>query len=189
MAVTKRLRYEILRRDNHACRYCGATAPDVKLVVDHVTPVALGGGDEPTNLVTACADCNSGKSASTPDSELVSDVATQALVWAKALELAAEQRATDARQRKLRNDRFRDEWESLRPHLFRSADLAPDWEQSLEQFSRAGLSDRDIIEMVAVTMNARASDKWRYFCGCCWNVVRDLQDSARALIEATQEGE
>ncbi|MEU5976310.1 hypothetical protein [Streptomyces sp. NPDC047315] len=24
MAVSKRLRYEILRRDNHACRYCGA---------------------------------------------------------------------------------------------------------------------------------------------------------------------
>lgn len=23
MAISKRLRYEILRRDNHACRYCG----------------------------------------------------------------------------------------------------------------------------------------------------------------------
>ena len=28
MAVSKRLRYEILRRDNHTCRYCGASAPD-----------------------------------------------------------------------------------------------------------------------------------------------------------------
>ncbi|AWN05089.1 HNH endonuclease [Gordonia phage Easley] len=40
MAVSKRLRYEILRRDNHTCRYCGATAPDVPLTVDHVVPVS-----------------------------------------------------------------------------------------------------------------------------------------------------
>lgn len=62
MAVSKRLRYEILRRDNHTCRYCGASAPDVPLRVDHVTPVALGGSDKPENLVTSCEPCNSGKS-------------------------------------------------------------------------------------------------------------------------------
>ncbi|MGW6578921.1 HNH endonuclease [Streptomyces globisporus] len=61
MAVSKRLRYEILRRDKHACRYCGATAPDVPLRVDHVIPVALGGSDAPENLVAACEPCNSGK--------------------------------------------------------------------------------------------------------------------------------
>lgn len=62
MAVSKRLRYEVLRRDSHTCRYCGASAPDVLLRVDHVTPVALGGTDTPENLVTACDPCNSGKS-------------------------------------------------------------------------------------------------------------------------------
>jgi 5-methylcytosine-specific restriction endonuclease McrA len=67
MAVSKRLRYEILRRDNHTCKYCGATAPTVPLRVDHVTPVALGGTDTPDNLVTSCEPCNSGKSSSTVD--------------------------------------------------------------------------------------------------------------------------
>ncbi|MFF8482376.1 HNH endonuclease [Streptomyces antibioticus] len=62
MAVSKRLRYEIFRRDNHTCRYCGASAPNVPLRVDHVTPVALGGSDKPENLVTSCEPCNSGKS-------------------------------------------------------------------------------------------------------------------------------
>lgn len=57
MAVSKRTRFEVLRRDNHTCRYCGQAAPDVKLTVDHVTPVALGGTDDPANLVTACAEC------------------------------------------------------------------------------------------------------------------------------------
>jgi hypothetical protein len=74
MAVSKRLRYEVLRRDNHACRYCGATAPDVKLNVDHVIPTSLGGPDKPTNLVTSCADCNSGKTSSLPNAEVVADV-------------------------------------------------------------------------------------------------------------------
>ena len=57
MPVSKRLRYEILRRDNHACRYCGGTAPDVVITVDHVVPVALGGSDDAGNLVAACKDC------------------------------------------------------------------------------------------------------------------------------------
>ncbi|MFF7147543.1 HNH endonuclease [Streptomyces griseoaurantiacus] len=74
MAVSKRLRYEILRRDNHACRYCGAAAPDVKLNVDHVIPTSLGGSDKPNNLVTSCADCNSGKTSSLPNAEPVADV-------------------------------------------------------------------------------------------------------------------
>lgn len=56
MAISKRLRFEVLRRDNHMCRYCGRGAPDVALTVDHVVPVALGGHSDPTNLVTACVD-------------------------------------------------------------------------------------------------------------------------------------
>jgi hypothetical protein len=74
MAVSKRLRYEILRRDNHACRYCGATAPDVKLNVDHVIPQALGGSNAPTNLVASCVDCNAGKTSSMPNATPVADV-------------------------------------------------------------------------------------------------------------------
>lgn len=62
MTVSKRLRFEILRRDNHACRYCGGVAPDATITVDHVVPVALGGSDDPSNLVAACKDCNAGKS-------------------------------------------------------------------------------------------------------------------------------
>jgi len=56
------LRFEILKRDAFSCRYCGARAKNgAVLQVDHVKPKAAGGTDEPTNLTTACADCNSGK--------------------------------------------------------------------------------------------------------------------------------
>lgn len=67
MAVSKRLRFEILRRDGHRCRYCGAGALAAPLTVDHITPLALGGTDDPDNLATACEPCNSGKTSTLPN--------------------------------------------------------------------------------------------------------------------------
>lgn len=81
MAISKRLRYEVLRRDNYTCRYCGAFAPLAVLVVDHVTPRKHGGPDVLENLVTACQDCNSGKSAALPERWLVSEVEEAARRW------------------------------------------------------------------------------------------------------------
>jgi 5-methylcytosine-specific restriction endonuclease McrA len=100
MAVSKRLRYEVLKRDNHTCAYCGRTAPEVKLTIDHVVPTTLGGDDDPSNLVAACADCNSGKSSSNPDAPIVANVAEDALRWAKAQQAAAQQMLTDLTQRR-----------------------------------------------------------------------------------------
>lgn len=67
MAVSRRLRFEVLRRDGHACRYCGRTAPEVQLTIDHVMPVALGGHDDLANLAAACSECNSGKGSTSLD--------------------------------------------------------------------------------------------------------------------------
>jgi len=60
--VSVSLRFAIFERDEFTCQYCGATAPDAQLVVDHVMPVARGGGSDPDNLVASCARCNQGKS-------------------------------------------------------------------------------------------------------------------------------
>lgn len=60
--IAKTLRFKILARDGFACRYCGAKAPGATLHVDHVLAVAKGGRSDAGNLITACADCNHGKS-------------------------------------------------------------------------------------------------------------------------------
>jgi len=58
------LRFAVLRRDGFRCAYCGQGEGDgVKLHIDHLVPVALGGKNEIDNLVTACQHCNLGKSA------------------------------------------------------------------------------------------------------------------------------
>jgi len=61
-SIGKRARFEVFKRDSFTCQYCGVKAPDVILEVDHITPVAEGGSSDLLNLVTACRDCNAGKS-------------------------------------------------------------------------------------------------------------------------------
>lgn len=61
-AIPKRIRFEVFKRDFFKCQYCGATAPNVLLQVDHLHPVAEGGDNDITNLITSCEACNSGKS-------------------------------------------------------------------------------------------------------------------------------
>ena len=59
--IPKSVRFEVFKRDKFTCQYCGASAPDVILQVDHIKPVSKGGTNDIMNLVTACRDCNSGK--------------------------------------------------------------------------------------------------------------------------------
>lgn len=59
--VRSKLRFEILKRDEFRCRYCGRCAPNVELHIDHVIPRAKGGLTKAENLITACSECNLGK--------------------------------------------------------------------------------------------------------------------------------
>lgn len=60
--ISKSTRFEVFKRDSFTCQYCGKSAPDVVLEVDHINPVSKGGDDDISNLITACFDCNRGKS-------------------------------------------------------------------------------------------------------------------------------
>lgn len=60
-SLTKKIRFEVFKRDSFTCQYCGRSAPDVVLQVDHIQPVVEGGDNDLTNLITSCVDCNQGK--------------------------------------------------------------------------------------------------------------------------------
>lgn len=185
MAVGRRLRFEILRRDGHACRYCGAKAPDVALTVDHVIPVALGGGDEPANLVTACADCNSGKASVSADAEVVEDVDATAMLFAQALEEAAERRRADASYMDGVASEFLEVWARLNEGSGGNLYLPDDWDQSVRRFVALGLDWPDLERFVSRANRSRAArwERFSYFCGCCWREISDRQELARRLIE------
>lgn len=61
-SLSKKIRFEIFKRDSFTCQYCGKTAPNVILEVDHIDPVSKGGSNDLLNLITSCYDCNRGKS-------------------------------------------------------------------------------------------------------------------------------
>lgn len=48
------------RRSEDCCVYCGTL--EGPFHHDHLLPVALGGGEDPSNIVLACAACNTSKS-------------------------------------------------------------------------------------------------------------------------------
>lgn len=52
----------VLRRDGHACGYCGAKAT----TVDHIVPQSRGGRNTWANTVASCYGCNQDKANRTP---------------------------------------------------------------------------------------------------------------------------
>lgn len=54
-------RFRIFQFDNFTCQYCGVSASEVKLEIDHIIPFSNGGGNEIENLITSCHSCNIGK--------------------------------------------------------------------------------------------------------------------------------
>jgi 5-methylcytosine-specific restriction endonuclease McrA len=60
--MTADVRFQVLKRDGHRCRGCGATSEVEVLHVDHIIPVSKGGTTDLENLQTLCQTCNLGKS-------------------------------------------------------------------------------------------------------------------------------
>lgn len=58
-----RLRFEIFKRDNFTCQYCGRNVKEdkIKLHCDHIHPNNKGGLFVANNLITSCEECNLGK--------------------------------------------------------------------------------------------------------------------------------
>lgn len=188
MAVSKRLRYEVLRRDSHTCRYCGRSAPDVKLQVDHVVPESLSGKTEASNLVTACADCNSGKSSTSPDAPLVAVVEEHAIAWSAAMKQAARALLNDIEARDSRRAEFETAWNAWGRGSGPDRVAMPkdeSWRQSVDQLTAAGLPMRVLLDCIPIAMEkAKIPDdrRFRYMCGVAWNRVTELQESAKKIV-------
>jgi hypothetical protein len=173
--ATKRLRFEVMRRDGFACHYCGRTPPDVKLTVDAVVPEALGGSHkDPANLVTACGDCNGGKSSTSPDAPLVAAVADDAAKWAGAMQAVAEDMRTEAAAGVQACEVFDGTWSQHLGDCWRPAD----WARSVQVFTKYGLPLEVLQECVAIAAGSRAPQgaKWRYMCKVAWGRLGEIRE-------------
>lgn len=181
MAVSKRTRFEVMRRDDYTCRYCRST--ENSLTIDHVIPVALGGTDDPANLVACCADCNSGKSSSSPDGSLVAQVDEDAARWARARARAIEQVRERDEVRAERHLTFSlawESWDAARTYI------PVDWEQSIDHWGRDGIAVDRVIEALDIALGKRnvpSRDVFRYMAGIVRSWIRELDETTRLEME------
>lgn len=171
-ALSKKLRFEVFKRDAFACQYCGAHPPGVLLHVDHIVPVAAGGKNEMDNLVTACEPCNLGKGAR--DLRVIPQSLAE-----KARETQEREAQLKGYQEILEAKRQRIDVETWRvlDALYgrRCESVSNDEYRSTQRFvEKLGLYP--VLEAADI---ARASTVpygrlFRYFCGICWNKVREI---------------
>lgn len=171
--LSAKRRFDIFKRDGFTCLYCGATPPGVLLHIDHIVAVANGGTSDDENLATACQRCNLGKGAhpltATPQS------------------LAEKAEETAEREAQLRGwaDIMRQKRERLDAEAWQVAEiLYPGCESVLKSelasirrfLERLGLPlVQDAAEVASATSIYSDKRRFRYFCGVCWNRVRELE--------------
>jgi hypothetical protein len=174
-SLSVRSRFEVFKRDNFTCQYCGAHPPMVILHCDHITPVCEGGGNEIENLITACQSCNLGK-AGIPLDVRPASLADRATETA---EREAQIAGYEAIMRE-RRERLDDEAQYVLCEMCEAfgRDAIPRADfRSIKMFvERLGVSGTLSAVDVAVKRFPRSyRSGFRYFCGVCWRLIKDGQ--------------
>lgn len=179
MALSVRTRFEVFKRDDFTCRYCGKKSPDVILEVDHIVAVAEGGSDDPMNLATSCWACNSGKSA-VP----LNQVMTGEDPHDKAIQLLEQRRQLEEYNRVLADIRQAEidkAWDLVRYWLDEQGELTKaqrdgtaDLEINRHDFSwlKSAVKwcpETVIKDFMDIAIRKRLSRNMRYVAGCCRN--------------------
>lgn len=177
MAITKKLRFEVFKRDGFTCAYCGKSPPDVILEIDHIEPKSHGGKDDINNLITACFDCNRGKkdiSLSKAPTQLIENLEIlkekeeQLKEYRKIVKKIETRKKKDIEEiSKIYSEHF-EEWEFTdrfkNSTLRRFLDLLPKHEikNALHIAISRFLNNEDRVI--------------KYFCGICWNKIRNKDE-------------
>lgn len=174
-AISQSVRFNIFKRDNFTCQYCGAHPPQVILHVDHITPVAKGGGNETDNLVTSCQQCNSGKGATSLDE-------IPKTLQQKATEIAEREAQLRGYSQAIQAKRDRVESESwVIADLFKKDSstngMRRDWFLSIKRFiERLGYHEvYDAMDIANAKIPWGNKKAFLYFCGICWNKIREQE--------------
>jgi hypothetical protein len=172
--ISKRLRFNVFKRDSFTCQYCGRVPPAVVLEVDHILPVASGGKSAIDNLLTACFDCNRGKGA-TPLSSIPQTVSEKAALVSEKLEqVKAFERLVKAKRR--HEEKIVDEVEDAFRIHFDGYSFGPKFRQSILTFLQHIPSHQLVDYMhMACSRIGRRDDSIKYFCGICWKTIREQQ--------------
>lgn len=176
-AISVRKRFDIFKRDGFACQYCGAHPPDALLEVDHIVPVAEGGGNDEDNLVTACWPCNRGKAANALTDVPVSLADRAKEIAEREAQLRGYQEVMEARRQRIDDEIWRVADVFMRH--YRKESIRKDYLQSIKHFvERLGVHEvLDAMELAVARKPFYESGSFKYFCGICWNKIKGPKDA------------
>ena len=178
MGLSKKTRFDVFKRDLFTCQYCGRRPPEVVLEVDHIIAKAKDGSDDPDNLTTSCDECNQGKSDRSLGNTLPIVDEMQRLEAIQEM----QERAVMLKKQTVAA-------EALRSSEDDAINMVEGWwidatgyEEFFERESVRGflrrLSPERILDAIRA-MEALAERRdpsrrqlWKYFCGCCWGMIR-----------------
>lgn len=173
--ISKKLRFEVFKRDEFTCTYCGQKPPAVVLECDHVIPVAQGGPETLENLTTSCFDCNRGKS-----DRSLGTVPESVAHRAELLQEREEQEKAFARLLRSRRKRQDANIDAIEKLLLGDTDLVftDRFRVSVKYFLEQLPLDSVIFAAERAFSHCHnAGPRLKYFCGICWNLIRRGPDA------------
>jgi len=171
--ASRKIRFDVFKRDGFKCQYCGRTPPAVVLELDHIIPKSKGGPDNIDNYITACFDCNRGKGKHSLDKIPVSISDNLQVIKEKHNQLKAFNRYIEKQEK---------EYEAgivAVNNIF--AEYFPGKEPS-DKFNRSTtkrfltlLPKQKVITAMVLACDKRSHNPEKalaYFCGICWNWIK-----------------
>jgi len=171
MGITKKDRFEVFKRDGFKCQYCGATPPNAILEVDHINPKSKGGDDDINNLITACFDCNRGKS--NRDLDVIPHSLADNMAEIEEKELQLKEYNKVLGKKKARITRTINKIDEIYTSYFESWCLSDKFKNgTLRTFIKL-LPEIEIADAMHIACSRINDDNKsiKYFCGICWNKI------------------
>jgi len=174
-ALSQKTRFEIFKRDEFMCQYCGSTPPAVVLEVDHILAVANGGENNCDNLITSCFDCNRGKAA-TPLTSVPETLAEKAArVKESEKQLKAYYKILQSKKDRL----YSESWQIAEILLPGCGETGFNicYRKSIENFlQRLDYYEvEDSAHTAVFRFPSYTVKTFKYFCGICWRKIRGNQ--------------
>lgn len=171
-SITKKVRFDVFKRDAFICQYCGNSPPSVVLEIDHITPVSKGGKSNVDNLITACFDCNRGKSSGLLTNIPAAITEKLELIKEKEDQLKAYNRLL--KRIKVREQKDVESIEAIFNKNNKGNWFSPEFEESVKRNFLRKIPVYELIIYMENSCSKMASPERaiKYFCGICWNVIR-----------------
>ena len=178
MALSKSIRFEIFKRDNFTCQYCGRKAPEAILEIDHIIPKKENGTNKTYNLITSCFECNRGKSHKVLSNKIArEDLHTDIIDLKEQIEqikffedLQMQRDLVELKELEI----ILTYWYKISEESNRGSGYCEG--TSFKTFLKY-LDIAEIKNAIDITYSKSRPNYFKYFCGICWNLIKSEKDN------------